>query len=1118
MRNNTVLDLSQFKAPGIYFVEFDSSEYTTINTNILRLVVGFSKKGPINTLTLLETPNEAISIYGNIDYQLEKRGSFFHRSLLTCLETAPVLALNLMPLNNGQSEAHPIDRVQYKSLSIDTSSKNSKVANNLLSSFYNKESFWKLSSSNFDAIVNQNGASIGKLFSVANIGDKTASILVRKSSVRGFDITALDFFGSGNVPSYMKDFDIMNDYFIEVIVVEGDWNDYNKLSNDPVYSQYFDLNGVIKSNLNDFLALPNVNLLGVFNGSIIPDLVDGNGYNHSIDTILNQNITQTGLFASLNRDVLNDYDNKTSTDSDLDMVGHKIAQNFGEATEIKIIDFLSYTKSLETSKSYSTAITANTLANTLSSVSLTDVKVKSTYTTTDKGILNNIIKIKKPLSSNVSATLTYNSFLSGVKSGEAIVPGYELKSISANVAYFGVSDYIEKDEKDESNIDSTYLYLTVRNKNKLNEVNLSHSFIESNLGGNSITVTSYGKYGAPVGSDVYFKAKTTAPIGTNSFYAKVGSLTRDIGNTQLSLTFSGLSANLSTLGLSNTTHDIIISDYYALQIANSSTLNYNLSYSSSPNHIANVSSTLYSYAGASLYDDYVLKTLQNGQQTTGNDFIKFEKIEDIDGIPVIKTSFYTANTLSTSASTASPANDGTFTVTLGNENIIKKIAIVSGSLSSNQKTVKLSSSNEANVAVGDYLVTNILESGNYKKYLTKVISKIKNTDGTATITTNNDIYILNDGADNILRYKNIESFISNYNFHTITGFNIGEYHMPGTNLTKASQLEKILNVVTPGSNLYNALADNDTIRFRYIVDTFDGGLSNESYPKNKLTKLAKTKGRCLAIMNAPSIEEFRKSNDPRFTDTPSPSTGNPAPPLDVKYIKDGGNLSLGPSVRYSLPSEENGSKYAGFFISYPLVRENRRTFAVPPASGISNRFVSKHFDGTKYKVVAGKYGTFSIPNSTGTLEYNFNATDRGNLAEIGLNPIVYKPTFGYTIYDDLMAYQKTRSAFNNLSIRDVLITIEDGLDDILTGYLFEPNNETMREEIASRVRKFLSDIQTNGGITAYKVTMNDKNNTNETIQSGFGIINIEIEPTFSIKKFVNAINVVGAGALSQTGF
>lgn len=1117
MADNNALDLSQFIAPDVYTVEFDDSGFPQITIGTTRLIVGFSKKGLFNRPYLVRNRKEAISLYGDIDTFLEKRGSFFHRSLFTALEAGPVLALALLPVNNGQDESFDRDEVDYKSFSIDSSAKNSRTTSALYSSFYDKERFWTLDEDSFAALVDQNGASLGKILSIANLGQTKSSVLIRKVDIRGFNITAREFYGAGNVPDYIQEFDYMNDYFVEVTIVEGDWSDYRTLSADPVYSNYFDLNGLKKGQLGAFLADETVTLLGRFEGSIIPDLIDGNNENWSIDSRINQQISVAGLYATIDREMLEDYLNRSSSDSDVDMIGHKIAQAYGESDEVTSLDFLSYRKNLVNSKAYGSAISANTLANTLTTSTLSNVEVKSLYTTTDKGMLNNRIKIEKPLDSETAALIEYNSVLESVKLGEAIVNGYDTSGISANIAFFSITDYFEKDETNAQGDERTYLYLTARNKKKKDEeTNLTYTFNNTDLSANSITVTSYTKGGPQVGAEVYFKPKATANSSSTPLYARIA--TSSSGSGTANLTFDGLSSSLLAAGISNVSHDVIVSDFYALQDADGNYF-FGLDYAESPAHVANVSSTIYSYAGDDIYQDAREGIIINGDQTTDDQYIKIENIEDADGIAVTKLSFFSASSLSSTVSVGSPADDGTFTVETGAENIIKAVKIIAGSQSVDQKSVDVTSANAVYIEIGDYLMTQVFEGSEYVDYLTRVIGKVKKEDGSYTITTANDIYVVDNSGEEVYRMKKFEDFVNNYNLHALDGFTMGEFHLPGNSLNKQSQLEKIVEVISPSTNLFKALSDDDQIEFRYIVDTFTGGLAAESYPKSIMTRLAKDRLKCLAIMNAPSIKEFKESTNPRFTDAPSPSTGNPKPTLNIQYIKDGGNLSLGPSIRYSLPTEANGSKHAGFFISYPTVRQNRRIFPVPPAAAISNRYVQKFLNGQQFNPVAGlPNGVISVPNATGNVEYNFTTAERAYLVEIGLNPIIVKPNAGYVIFDDLMAYQTTRSAFNNLSLRDILITIEDGIEDILESYLFRFNDEDLRTEVADRIRTFLQGVQTNGGITAFNVTMNETNNVPETIQQGFGIVDVEIEPAFPIRKFVNRVTVTGAGRLSQSGF
>jgi phage tail sheath protein FI len=152
------------------------------------------------------------------------------------------------------------------------------------------------------------------------------------------------------------------------------------------------------------------------------------------------------------------------------------------------------------------------------------------------------------------------------------------------------------------------------------------------------------------------------------------------------------------------------------------------------------------------------------------------------------------------------------------------------------------------------------------------------------------------------------------------------------------------------------------------------------------------------------------------------------------------------------------------------------------------------------------------------MEYDFLLKDREFLEPAGLNPIVVVRNVGPMIFANQTAYQRTLSAFNNLHVRDLLITIEEGVIEILQNYLFEFNDASTRLEIRTTVETYLDVIRTAGGIYAYSVIMDDSNNTPEIIDQNFGIIDIGIEPARGLQKFVNRITVLKTGAIAAGGF
>ena len=91
------IQIGKYKRPGIFIEEFDKSVISSpVVEGITNLVIGVSKKGPVNTPIRVTTVGELESIFGQLDRGLERKGSFFHRTVSKMLETSPVFALNLL--------------------------------------------------------------------------------------------------------------------------------------------------------------------------------------------------------------------------------------------------------------------------------------------------------------------------------------------------------------------------------------------------------------------------------------------------------------------------------------------------------------------------------------------------------------------------------------------------------------------------------------------------------------------------------------------------------------------------------------------------------------------------------------------------------------------------------------------------------------------------------------------------------------------------------------------------------------------------------------------------------------------------------------------------------------
>lgn len=92
--------LAKIKSSGMYRFTFDKSQIPPQAAETMRLVVGYSEKGPFNNPVYIDNKQDFINLFGNINKRLERKGVFFHRLALQALSAGPILALNLKPFNS----------------------------------------------------------------------------------------------------------------------------------------------------------------------------------------------------------------------------------------------------------------------------------------------------------------------------------------------------------------------------------------------------------------------------------------------------------------------------------------------------------------------------------------------------------------------------------------------------------------------------------------------------------------------------------------------------------------------------------------------------------------------------------------------------------------------------------------------------------------------------------------------------------------------------------------------------------------------------------------------------------------------------------------------------------
>ena len=327
-------DLGKYDRPDIFIVETNTSQIELpIQNTLINFVPGVSKKGPVNNPIYIESKSEFISIFGDIDKGLERKGSYFHRTCLKMLESGPIYALNLLLTDDERDKAH------WKSLSCAAHIDNNDIKQMPYSRLFNRQDFWERDSESFLEYINDPVVDYDRLLHLTNFGNKITTTFIYKSKISGFDITAEDWYGGKTkVPTYINPKDWISDYLVSVLILDGDWTKYDELSEDKTWGKYFSKTGLNKTTIQDFVNETNVTTLGYYDASLIPYFKDINGRDMYIKNLINNDTNKTGLFCAYFEDELLDSDFPIGK---VDLIGDSLVNS-----DKNEIDFLSYNESI----------------------------------------------------------------------------------------------------------------------------------------------------------------------------------------------------------------------------------------------------------------------------------------------------------------------------------------------------------------------------------------------------------------------------------------------------------------------------------------------------------------------------------------------------------------------------------------------------------------------------------------------------------------------------------------------------------------------------------------------------------------------------------------------------
>jgi hypothetical protein len=109
-----------------------------------------------------------------------------------------------------------------------------------------------------------------------------------------------------------------------------------------------------------------------------------------------------------------------------------------------------------------------------------------------------------------------------------------------------------------------------------------------------------------------------------------------------------------------------------------------------------------------------------------------------------------------------------------------------------------------------------------------------------------------------------------------------------------------------------------------------------------------------------------------------------------------------------------------------------------------------------------------------------SVNDRDRLYDSRINPIATFPRLGYVIYGQ-KTLQINRSALDRVNVRRLLLEVKRTIVSIAQRLVFEQNTPEVRNRFVADASLQLALIQSQAGVEAFQVVMNETNNTQEDV-------------------------------------
>ena len=137
-------------------------------------------------------------------------------------------------------------------------------------------------------------------------------------------------------------------------------------------------------------------------------------------------------------------------------------------------------------------------------------------------------------------------------------------------------------------------------------------------------------------------------------------------------------------------------------------------------------------------------------------------------------------------------------------------------------------------------------------------------------------------------------------------------------------------------------------------------------------------------------------------------------------------------------------------------------------------------------------------------------TSRDTLYSNKINPIATFPGTGVVVYGQ-KTLQTKASALDRVNVRRLLISLKSYISQVANNLVFEQNTIATRNQFLSQVNPYLTSVQQRQGLYAFRVIMDDSNNTPDVIDRNQLVGQIYLQPTKTAEFIYLNFNILPTG-------